>query len=242
MFLIECQRQPDRSAAPRGGRQCDRSMTRSVLAPPRRVWLGVLLLVTGGCTQRMSDQPRIEPLEASALFADRMGSRHPVVGTVPRGSSRHEIVNHSSHFLTGTVEGVVVDELPPEVLERRSLGEVLERGQQRFNVFCVYCHDQLGTGNGFIPQRGYPSPPTYHSPRVRSLRLGEIFRVITNGKGRMPPYGPQVVEADRWAIAAYIRALQFSQYASVSDLEGEDARAVAGLAGGDPTAAAGEMQ
>jgi mono/diheme cytochrome c family protein len=136
-------------------------------------------------------------------------------------------------------EGAVSDQLPPEVLERWSLQEVVERGRQRFEVYCVYCHDHLGTGNGFVPQRGYPAPPTYHSPRVRALPLGTIFRVITNGKGRMPPYGSQVAEADRWAIAAYIRTLQFSQYASLSGLEPEDQSAIEALAGSDPAAVTG---
>jgi mono/diheme cytochrome c family protein len=194
--------------------------------------LTLLLPLLGGCVQRMSDQPRIEPFEASEFFHDQMGSRPPVPGTIARGPSRHEIVSQSDHFLTGMVDGVVSDELPPEVVARWSLKETLSRGQQRFRVYCVYCHDSVGTGHGVVPQRGYPAPPTYHSQRVRDLPLGTIFRVITSGKGRMPPYGPIVAEADRWAIAAYIRTLQFSQNANLSELPSRDREAVESLDSG----------
>jgi mono/diheme cytochrome c family protein len=202
----------------------------------------VAILLTSGCTQRMSDQPRIEPLEASDFFSDQMGSRQRVVGTVARGSSRHEIVNHSTHFLAGLIDGVESDELPQEVVDRWSLHDMLLRGEQRFRVYCVYCHDYVGTGNGIVPQRGYPEPPTYHSERLRALPLGAIFRVITNGKGRMPAYGKQVPEADRWAIAAYIRTLQFSQYANLNDLPPQDQVAVEALATNGETALADEAQ
>ncbi len=95
---------------------------------------------------------------------------------------------------------------------------VIERGQNRFNIYCMPCHDQLGTGNGMIVRRGYRHPPSYHIDRLRQVQNGYIFNVITDGFGAMPDYATQIPARDRWAIVAYVRALQLSQNASVNDV------------------------
>ena len=184
----------------------------------------VLLWAVGaaGCQQQMSDQPRLEPLEASEFFADGRGSRHPVAGTVPRGNQPHQWVEHSPHFLTGLADGEVAETLPEEMTREQALGDILARGQQRYEIFCAHCHDLVGTGRGMVPQRGYPEAATYHSERLRTAPLGHFFRVITDGRGRMPAHGPQIPPADRWAIAAYVRALQLSQHAQLKDLPPSD--------------------
>ena len=100
--------------------------------------------------------------------------------------------------------------------------EVLDRGEQRFNIYCTPCHDATGSGNGLVVQRGYPRPQTYHSDRLRQIEVGYFFDVMTNGFGRMPDYRAQITPRDRWNIAAYIRTLQRSQHATVDDAGGVD--------------------
>ena len=165
-----------------------------------------------GCTQDMADQPRYEPLEASAFFADRMSARPRVVGTVARGELQID-----AHLYHGTIDGRLADRLPMEIDEA-----LLKRGQQRFNIFCSHCHDRLGTGRGMVVQRGYPQAASYHTDRLREVPVGHIFDVITGGKGRMPAHGSMIPAEDRWAIVAYVRTLQLSQYADVSLLDGDD--------------------
>jgi len=108
---------------------------------------------------------------------------------------------------------------------------VIQRGQQRFNIYCTPCHDRTGNGNGMVVQRGYRHPPTYHSDRLRQVPNGYIFDVITNGFGAMPDYAAQIPPADRWAIVSYVRALQLSQQASVNDVPA-DARGQLSTGGG----------
>lgn len=172
----------------------------------------------------MGDQPRVKPLGTSDFFADGQASRPLVAGTVPRGPHRDAIIAHSRHFLTGLEAGQPARDLPAEVRKRWERRELLERGRVRYEAFCSHCHDLRGTGQGFVPRRGYPQPPTYHSDRLRAMPLGYFFGVITDGKGRMPAHAGQIPPADRWAIAAFVRTLQFSQYADVSSLEGQDLR------------------
>jgi mono/diheme cytochrome c family protein len=160
------------------------------------------------CRQDMHDAPRYEPLEASTFFADGGASRALVANTVPRGFLREdELLN------TGKEGGQLADVFPMPVT-----AQVMARGQERFNVFCAPCHGRTGVGNGMIVQRGFRQPPSYHEPRLREAPAGYFFDVMTNGFGAMQDYAAQVPVADRWAIAAYIRALQLSHAATVADV------------------------
>lgn len=161
-----------------------------------------------GCHDDMYNQPRYEPLEPSRFFDDGRSSRPLVPGTISR-----EALPSDSILATGRENGKLVDELPVELSE-----SLLRRGQERFNIFCSVCHGRTGEGNGMIVQRGFTKPPTFHSERLRGAPIGHFFDVATHGFGRMPAYDAQVPVDDRWAIAAYIRALQLSQYAEVTEL------------------------
>lgn len=161
----------------------------------RTVGLLAAVLLASGCRQKMADQPRYAPLDPSAFFADGMSSRPRVPGTVPRGPLPTPLPAASADF--------------PVPLTR----PLLERGQERYNINCAPCHDRAGTGNGMIVQRGFPRPPSLHEARLRQAAPGHIVRVITQGYGMMASYANRVEPADRWAIAAYIRALQLSQAA-----------------------------
>ena len=192
---------------------------------PRTATPRILLLLVAfgtGCTQQMSEQPRLEPLEASAFFDDGRASRKPVEGTVARGRRPHVIHTTSRVFRTGLKGEEPVDQLPPEVTEDRELKDVLARGRQRYEVFCVPCHGLLGDGRGFVVRRGFPAPPSFHNPRLRSVPLGHFFRVMTDGRGKMASYAGQIPPADRWSIAAYVRVLQFSRYAPLDRLAPSD--------------------
>ncbi|MGH9410000.1 MAG: c-type cytochrome, partial [Vicinamibacterales bacterium] len=120
-------------------------------------------------------------------------------------------------FYTGKVGGTLVDTLPFPATK-----EVLDRGQQRFNIYCSPCHGKEGTANGMVVQRGYKQPPSYHIDRLSNAPIGHFFDVMTNGFGAMPDYKVQIMPRDRWAIAAYIRALQLSQHATLADVPQED--------------------
>jgi mono/diheme cytochrome c family protein len=160
-------------------------------------------VLVAGCRQDMHDTPRYEAYEASAFFADGRASRTPPLGTVARGNLRAD-----DHLYTGRVDGEVVDTFPFAI----SHGD-LERGRQRYNVFCAPCHGQVGDGNGMVVQRGLRQAATYHQDRLRDEKVGYFFDVITHGFGAMQGYAEQVPVRDRWLITAYIRALQFSQHA-----------------------------
>jgi mono/diheme cytochrome c family protein len=176
------------------------------------------LVALAGCHTDMYDQPRHEPLERSEFFADGRASRPLVAGTVARGELRED-----EPLYTGKRDGELVDEPPLEVDVL-----LLNRGQGRFNIFCSNCHGRLGDGEGMIVRRGFTRPPTYHSDRLRGLPIGHFFDVMTNGFGRMPDYAEQISVRDRWAIAAYVRALQWSQYARLEDLDASDRQRLEG--------------
>jgi mono/diheme cytochrome c family protein len=171
-----------------------------------------LLPIAVGCTQDMADQPKSEPFESSDFFTDGQASRPLVSGTVARGQLRID-----SHFYTGQTDGKPVDTFPESVTE-----ELLLRGQQRFNIFCAPCHDRVGNGQGTVVRRGFPQPPSYHNDRLRELPIGSIYDAVTNGSGRMPDHAAQIPPRDRWAIVAYVRALQLSQHADRKRLSAED--------------------
>lgn len=171
--------------------------------------LALCLAATGaaGCRQNMHNQNKLEPYETSAFFPDGQGSRLPPDGTVPRGAYGHRIAPY-----TGLVEAPPAPPQPPVTLA------LLKRGQERFNVFCSPCHDRTGNGQGMIVRRGYKQPVSFHDPRLRSSPPEYFVQVMTEGFGVMPSYKEEVSPEDRWAVAAYIRALQYSQNARLAEL------------------------
>jgi mono/diheme cytochrome c family protein len=160
----------------------------------------------------MHDQPKYIPLRESQFFKDSSSARPMVEDTVARGTLQDDAA-----FYTGKEGTAALDELPFPLTQ-----QVLDRGQQRFDIYCAPCHDRAGTGQGMIVRRGYRQPPSYHIDRLRQAPLGHFYDVMTNGFGAMPDYKAQISPRDRWAIAAYIRALQLSQHAAVSDVPAED--------------------
>ncbi len=176
-----------------------------------KIHAGLLTLALTGftaCRQDMHDQPKYIPLRPSAFFADGRSARPLLEGTVARGH-----LNEDTTFYTGKVNDKPVDNFPFPVTR-----QVLDRGQQRFNIYCAPCHDRTGSGLGMVVRRGYRRPPSYHIDRLRQVPVGYIFDVITNGFGAMPDYSAQIQPADRWAIVAYVKALQYSQHASINDV------------------------
>ena len=159
------------------------------------------LLFVVGCRQDMHNQPKYRPLRASAFFADHSSSRPLVEGTVARGA-----LNDDEAFFTGKSGGVPVTEMPFQITEAD-----LNRGQERFNIYCSPCHDQTGNGRGMVVQRGYRQPPSYHIERLKQAPPGYFFDVMTNGFGAMPDYKAQIAARDRWRIVAYVKALQLTQ-------------------------------
>jgi mono/diheme cytochrome c family protein len=167
------------------------------------------MLVLAGCRQDMHDQPHLKPFARSDFYTDLRSARPPVDGTVARGELRED-----SYFYTGKLGNDPGDYMPFPVT-----AELLARGQQRYDIYCAPCHSRVGDGNGVIPARGFPrKPPSFHIERLRKAPLGYFFDVITNGFGSMPDYASPVAPRDRWAIVAYIRALQLSQAATSADV------------------------
>lgn len=178
--------------------------------------LGVVALA--GC-QAMIDQPRYDPLEPSNFFADGLSARPLVDNTVARG----KLPPDDEALNTGAVGGQPVTEFPVEITDA-----LVARGQERYNIYCTPCHGYTGEGNGMAVQRGFPAPQSFHQDRLRTAAPGYFFQIITNGFGRMPPYNVQVKVEDRWAITAYVRALQLSQSAPAGDLPAEDTGKIGG--------------
>lgn len=217
----------------------------------RLMMLCLMLLAVAGCQQEMGVQPSLRPLEASAFFADMQSARKPPEGTIARGQLRAD-----REFYTGMTGAYAasqdatageINEADPALtvarddLDRRPYvkefplpvdAALLERGHERFRIYCEVCHDPLGTGHGIVVQRGFTPPPTWHSDRLRKAPPGYFFDVITRGYGSMADYRAQVSPRDRWAIVAYLRALQLSQNARLADLPEEERLAArAGLHG-----------
>jgi hypothetical protein len=167
---------------------------------------GVLLVA--GCRQDMHNQPKYVPYRSSEFFRDGLSERQPVVGTVARGD-----LHADQYFFTGkngTKEG---DQFPfPITLQ------VMERGRERYDIYCSPCHSRVGDGNGMIVKRGYRQAANFHLPRYLAEPVGHYYDVISHGWGAMPDYAAQIEPADRWAIAAYIRALQYSRSGSMADV------------------------
>lgn len=183
-----------------------------------RAATGAMLIFLGlsGCQQEMAKQPRYETLDKSDFFDDQRAARPLVEGTVARGLLRDD-----EHLYGGLVNGKPVDTFPFPIDKTALL-----RGQERYNIFCAPCHDQIGTGQGMIVRRGYQAPPSFHSDRLRQTEAGRFFQHITHGLRAMPDYAQQISPEDRWAIIAYIRALQLSQNTRLSELPEAERRAV----------------
>jgi mono/diheme cytochrome c family protein len=168
-----------------------------------------VLALSTACRIDMHVQPRVNPLAKSDFFPDQRGARPLVDGTVARGQ-----LHEDTYFYTGKIGNTPGDFMPFPVTK-----EVLERGRERFNIFCAPCHSRLGDGNGFVPARGFArKPPSFHIPRLQKAPVGYFFDVITEGFGIMPDYASQIPPRDRWNIVAYVRALQLSQNASMADV------------------------
>ena len=159
----------------------------------------------------MHDQPKYIPLRESTFFTDQRSARPFVPGTVARGQLREDAL-----LYTGKINGADATVFPFPVDER-----VMARGRERFDVFCSPCHGRTGQGDGMVVRRGYRRPPTFHQDRLRDSPFGHFFDVITNGFGAMPDYASQIRPEDRWAIIAYVRALQVSEHASLAEVPAE---------------------
>lgn len=181
-----------------------------------RAPLALLLSLTGalsGCERSvhdMYDQPKYLPLTPTQLFADGNSSRPQVPGTVVRSAGTAAATSSGRNGGVGAAD-------PPPVTEA-----LLSRGRERFDIYCAPCHSRSGDGDGMIVRRGFPAPPSYHIDRLREAPDSHFYDVITHGYGAMYPYADRIAPQDRWAIVAYIRALQLSRHAPASMLEGED--------------------
>ena len=184
---------------------------------PVRLSAAIALLLAAltltACRQDMHDQPRFIPLRPSGFFEDGRSERPLIEGTVARGHLNDDLALYTGRG----PDGKPLDTFPFPVTK-----DVVARGQERFNVYCSPCHDRTGHGDGMVVRRGYRHPPSYHTDQIRDLANGYIFDVITNGFGAMPDYAAQIPVRDRWAIVAYVRALQLSENASVNDVPAED--------------------
>jgi mono/diheme cytochrome c family protein len=161
-----------------------------------------------GCRQDMQDQPKYKPLAESEFFSDHRSARPQIPGTVARGHLRIDQALYTGKFGPNDVE-----EFPFPITKEDML-----RGQDRFNIYCSPCHSRVGDGNGMIPSRGFKHPPSYHEEKLKKAPVGHFFDVMSNGFGAMPSYASRVAVDDRWRIAAYIRALQLSQSATLADV------------------------
>ncbi len=166
------------------------------------------VLAGPACRRDMQDQPKYKPLASTDFFADGRASRHPVEGTVARGQ-----LDEDELLYTGKIDGKVVDEFPFPVT-----AEVMSRGRERFDIYCSPCHSRVGDGRGMVVRRGFPQAASFHEERLIEKEAGYIFDVATNGFGRMYGYAEQIPVRDRWAIVAYVRALQLSQHATLADV------------------------
>lgn len=172
----------------------------------------VSLLALTGCKWNMEEQPKMLPDQPTPYFPQEPADRLPVPHTVQAGS-----FNDDPAFNTGMVNGALVTAFPVAVTPA-----LVARGQEEFDINCSMCHGRDGYGAGIVVERGFPPPPSYHIDRLRQAPVGHFFDVITHGYGAMYPFGSRIEPADRWAIVAYIRALQYSQDAPAAQLTAQD--------------------
>jgi hypothetical protein len=182
--------------------------------------VAVAALGTLGCRLDMHTQPKYKSDDPSTFFPDGRANRPEVTDTVARGHLRSDEL-----LYTGRVNGVVAEQFPFPITR-----QVLERGRARYNIYCSPCHDYTGSGRGMIVQRGFPPPPSYHLDRLRRAPAGHFFEVMTDGYGAMYSYAGRITPEDRWAIVAYIRALQRSQHATLDDVPAAERGQLAGEA------------
>lgn len=177
----------------------------------RPAWLPLALvavLLLSACGRNMADGPRLEAFEATPFFADGAAMQPLPEGTISRDRGGIDPV-----YFTGQGDDGLVAELPIELT-----GDLLRRGQERYNIFCSPCHDYDGRGTGMVVQNGFPQPSSFQVQRLLDAPVGYYYNVVTNGFGRMYPYDSRIPVEDRWAIAAYVKALQLSQNATVDDV------------------------
>jgi mono/diheme cytochrome c family protein len=197
----------------RGRRHPARDRFSGGATPLRRILAAlsavVVMALLSSCRIDMQVQPKQNPLSRSDFYPDQRSARPLIDGTVARGQLQAD-----QYFYTGKIGSAPGDYMPFPVTK-----QVLERGRERYDIFCAPCHSRLGDGEGFVPSRGFSRrPPSYHIPRLEKAPLGYFFDVMTNGFGIMPDYASQIPPDDRWKIVAYIRALQLSQNATVNDV------------------------
>lgn len=189
--------------------------------PVRLIGAMAALAFALGCQQQMAVQPSYKPLSASDYFVDGQTARQPVDGTLPQGRAEFDPLYVASDSMTFP--------LP-------LTADLVSRGKERYGIFCTPCHGQIGDGNGFVTTRGFLRPPTFHSDHLRNAPVGHFFDVITNGFGTAgispacPGFAAQISPRDRWAIIAYVRALQLSQNVPAAQLT-PDQRAQIGEGG-----------
>lgn len=171
-----------------------------------------VLTLFAGCAQEMANQPRVDVMEPAKFEFETPANRTPVPGTIARGQSWEK-----TPVTTGRNGNQLVAKIPVPVT-----AELLERGRSRFDIFCKHCHGSTGSGDGLVVQRGFPAPPSYHIDRLREISDGHLFVTIKDGIGRMPRFGSRIDANDRWALVAYIRALQLSQNANSNELTPDD--------------------
>jgi mono/diheme cytochrome c family protein len=190
----------------------------------------VFALLALGCRQPMGEQPRYDPLEPSRFFSDGQSVRRPVPGTVARGHLRDD-----PHYFTGrksdtpaekdgaAKQGPSLDRAADyaDTFPLPVTSALMQRGQQRFTIYCTSCHGRDGAGTGVVVERGYPKASSFHTDRLRQAPAGYLFDVVSRGYGAMPAFAGQIPSQDRWAIIAYVRALQLSQHASLKELPAE---------------------
>jgi mono/diheme cytochrome c family protein len=169
----------------------------------------ILLVATlVACRRDMANQPKAKPMSESEFFADGTNARPLPAHVVPRGAA-----NRDEAVETGLINDVYATQLPVKLTP-----QLLARGRESYDAFCSMCHGRIGDGQGIVVQRGFPAPPSYHIDRLRNAPIGHFYDVMTNGYGTMTSYASQIEPRDRWAIAAYIRALQLSQNSKATDL------------------------
>jgi mono/diheme cytochrome c family protein len=190
------------------GHRKEQPLPSSILYLRSSLLLACLLAsICTGCRREMFDQPASRPLRESDFFPDGAASRPIPPHTVARGQ-----LNENAAFHTGMIGTNLVTEFPIRITH-----EILERGRERYEIYCAPCHGRGGDGNGMIAQRGFPAPPSYHIDRLRDAPVGHFYDVMTRGYGVMYSYATRVEPRDRWAIAAYVRALQLSQHSTLAD-------------------------